>query len=252
VAMVNGHQLSCREHGAGPAVLLVHGTAAAVWGDLPERLSGFRVIDYDRRGFGASAGEPGASLSQHADDAAGLLVALAASPAVVVGWSIGGIIALELAVKRPELVAALVVVDSPLHAKRHPRPRMVAAIGAATVLSRLGRHESGGRRFLRWACGDGFERLPPGARDPMLANGRAIVAELAHGTGEHLDREQLAAIDRPVIWLGAADSDAAFRSAARRAAREIPVVELREVDRSGHVMQYDRPDAIADAVRALA
>src|SRR4051812_29686021 len=124
--------MEARVSGDGSPVLLIHGTAAAVWGEVPERLAaaGHQVIDYDRRGFGASAGEPGAALRDHVADAAALLEG---RPARVVGWSIGGVIGLELAVAHPELVRGLVIVDAPLHAKRHPRPRMLAAIARAQL-----------------------------------------------------------------------------------------------------------------------
>src|SRR5262245_28798591 len=86
--------LAWREKGAGPPVLFIHGTAADVWDGLFDRVAGgCRAIRYDRRGFGASAHRPLQDLSRHAEDAAGLMKALDATGAIVVGWSIGGIIA---------------------------------------------------------------------------------------------------------------------------------------------------------------
>jgi pimeloyl-ACP methyl ester carboxylesterase len=253
-AAIDATGLSYREQGAGTPVVLIHGTAASTWGDLPDRLAGYRVVAYDRRGFGASGGEPGISLSDHATDAAELLTALDAAPAIVVGWSIGGVIALELTAARPELVSGLVIVEAPLHAKRHPRPRMVAAIVAAQLLGRAGRPQPGARRFLDWACrnvaaGRGLDCVPEGARAAMLDNGAAIVAELGGGTGEHLGAAALAAIEAPIVWLVGGDSDPAFGAAARRAAAALPSAEFRTVPGSAHAMQFDRPDAIVDAIR---
>jgi 3-oxoadipate enol-lactonase len=255
-ATINGTGLSCREKGVGPSIVLIHGTAASTWGELPDRLCGRRVIEYDRAGFGASEGEEGASLTRHARDAAQLLTALEAGPAIVVGWSIGGVIALELAANRPELVSGLVVIEAPLHAKRHPRPRMVAALVGAQALGRAGRPERGARRFLQWACrntatGRGLQDLPSDARAAMLDNGAAIVAELRGGTGEHIGPAELAAIGAPIIWLVGSDSEPAFGAAARRAASLLPRCELREVARSAHAMQFDRPDAIVEAVQTI-
>ena len=89
--------LSYRESGSGePAVLLVHGTAAALWGDLADRLApAHRVVDYDRRGYGGSHGPAPQSITEHTADAVGLLDRLGIGSAVVVGWSVGGIIALD-------------------------------------------------------------------------------------------------------------------------------------------------------------
>lgn len=128
------------------AVLLIHGTAPATWGEVPARLAAHRVIAYDRRGF--EGGPLAHDLSEHARDAADRIGVV---PAVVVGWSIGGVIALELACRRPDLVRALVLLEPPFRAKRRPRPAMVRAIAGATVLGKRGRPQDGAERFLRWA-----------------------------------------------------------------------------------------------------
>jgi pimeloyl-ACP methyl ester carboxylesterase len=254
---VDGTPLEVRVAGEGPATLLIHGTAAAIWGSLVSELArSGSVIDYDRRSFGSSRHAPLADLSQHASDAAALLVELRAGPTVVVGWSIGGIVALELAARRPELVAGLVLIEPPLHAKRHPRPKMLRAILAGTILERLRRPEAAAHRFLRWALSrtDGpsdLERLEPAIRRRLMDNAAAIARELAAGTGEHLRPATLAGIQAPAIVLVGDRSDGVFRSAARRVAAAIPHAELITVERSGHLMQLDRPDAVVSAVERL-
>jgi pimeloyl-ACP methyl ester carboxylesterase len=253
---VDGVDLDYEERGAGPPVLLIHGTAARLWGDVPGELAtSARVIDYDRRSFGASVHPPVTDLTRHRDDAAALLDALGATPAVVVGWSIGGVIALALALSRPDLVRALVLIEPPLHAKRRPTAAMLRAIVTAQLLGRLGRSEAGAGAFLRWAAGrrdgvDDLTRVPADWRSAMMSNAAAIVAELRGGTGEHLPRERLAAIRVPVTVLAGSESDPVFGACARRLADTIPGAALTEVAGSGHVMQRDRPDAIVAAARA--
>ena len=200
---VDGVELDYEEHGSGPPVLLVHGTAARVWGDLPDRLAACgRAIHYDRRSFGRSTHPPLADLAGHRRDAAALLDALDAAPAVVVGWSIGGVLALDLAVADPAKVRGLVLIEPPLHAKRRPTPRMARAVVGGQLLGRLGRPKAGAETFLRWAlrrrAGNGdLERIPPEWRAAMLANAAAIVRELAAGTGEHIPPEGLAGVRVP-------------------------------------------------------
>jgi pimeloyl-ACP methyl ester carboxylesterase len=116
-----GVRLSYTEQGEGAAVLLVHGLAAdaAAMAPLGAGLAGAgaRVIAYDRRGYGASgAPEPygGTTVEEQAEDAAALLDAVGAAPALVVGDGFGGLIALDLARRHRRLVRGVVVSDPPL------------------------------------------------------------------------------------------------------------------------------------------
>jgi pimeloyl-ACP methyl ester carboxylesterase len=257
-ASIDGASIAYAETGSGPPVLLIHGTAAALWAELPEQLAdvGHRVIAYDRRSFGGSQQPPVSDLNRHVRDAAALLETLDAAPATVVGWSMGGVIALALAIARPELVSALVLIEPPLHAKRHPSPRMMAGIVRAKVLERRGRPEEGAEAFSRWATrersgGSTFEKAPPEIRELVLSNSEAILAELDGGTGEEITREALAEIACPVVCLLGTNSDQAYEGAAKRLARRLPSVQLVTIEGAGHVMPLDAPGAIVDAVASV-
>ena len=83
------------------------------------RAAGARAIAYDRRGYGASgAPEPYAAttVQEQSEDAAALLPALGAAPAVLVGEGFGALVVLELLVRRPQLASAAVLADPPLFA----------------------------------------------------------------------------------------------------------------------------------------
>src|SRR3954471_23808387 len=142
-------QLAYEERGSGPPVLLVHGTGGAVWDPLPELLAaaGLRAISYHRRGFGASACAPIKDPPRHTADAAALLERLDAAPAIVVGHSMGGVISLDLAIRHPELVRALVVVEPPLHLKTHPSVKMMCELIGAQILRRRRGDELAAERF---------------------------------------------------------------------------------------------------------
>jgi pimeloyl-ACP methyl ester carboxylesterase len=241
---------------ADPPVLLVHGTAAALWGELPARLAArHRVLDYDRRGYGGSDGPPPASLTEHTADAVALLDRIAVRRVVVVGWSVGGIVALDLAVRFPDRVLGLVLVEPPLHAKRHPTPRMLRGVLGGVLHGRRD-PRAGADRFLRWALHDTTTRtpqdaLPAGWWEQSLDNGAAIVHEIGLGTGEHLAASDLRGLAVPTVVLHGDRSDRALRAAARRTARAVPGARLEAVSGSGHAMQADRPDAIVAAVESL-
>jgi pimeloyl-ACP methyl ester carboxylesterase len=254
---VEGTQLGVADLGSGKPVLLVHGTAASVWGDVPSMLARtHRVLVYDRRSFGTSIHPPLADLSRHASDAAAVLRTKAALPAIVVGWSIGGVIALELALRHPELVKALVLLEPPLHAKRRPSLGMVRAILGAKVLGRWRSPRAGASAFLHWAFtrshgGNDLANAPGAWREEILANGAAIVRELDAGTGEHLSTEQLADLRLPIRWLLGAESQPAFAKPAHRAKRYLKNLVVEQVDGAGHCIQWDRPDAVVGIVEHL-
>jgi pimeloyl-ACP methyl ester carboxylesterase len=98
--------------GAGPAVVLVHGHPfdRTMWRPQLTPLvdAGFRVVAPDLRGYGTSRATAGAvAMSELADDVAGLLQQLGIEKAAVVGLSMGGLVAMELALAAPSSIWAL-------------------------------------------------------------------------------------------------------------------------------------------------
>jgi pimeloyl-ACP methyl ester carboxylesterase len=174
--------LHTETRGRGPAVLLIAGAG----GDA-EELAGvaaaladqFTVTTYDRRGNSRSprpAGWVQTSLDEQADDAAALLAAFGQRPAVVVGTSAGGSIALEVALRHPDAVRAAIVHEPPILAGTSNPQAVTADLGA---LISQGMAAGGPRAamelFLRWAAGDtAFASLDPADRDRYLDNGEVF------------------------------------------------------------------------------
>jgi 3-oxoadipate enol-lactonase len=149
-ASVNGIELYYEEHGNGPALLLIPGLGAdtRLFGGVIEPLAASsHVVVFDPRGGGRSDKPPGPyTIAQMADDAAGLLDVLGIERAVVVGYSMGGRIALSLALDHSTRVRRLVL----------------AATSASTPPSRL--------LSRRWLALEVLSRLPtPGDRQPRWA-----------------------------------------------------------------------------------
>ena len=137
--------LAVQRRGSGRPVLLIHGGGedADLLAGQAEGLAaaGFEVITYDRRGTGRSGREnwPGGGAEQHADDAADLLRALSVGPAIVVGLSSGGVIALALAARHQELVDRVVAWEPPA-AGVLPYGDAITAEIMAPVLAYLDEH----------------------------------------------------------------------------------------------------------------
>jgi len=100
--------LPFRTVGAGPVLLLIHGAAedAEMLEPLARAFAGVsrRVAWYDRRGTGATprAGWPAGGVAQHADDAAAIVRELGGT-AQVMGFSSGGVVAMAMADRHPDL-----------------------------------------------------------------------------------------------------------------------------------------------------
>lgn len=112
-APVGDIELYYEESGSGDPLLLIMGLAADSVAWMMQReafAAGYRTIVFDNRGVGRSSKPAGPySIAQMADDTAGLLAALDVERAHVVGVSMGGMIAQELALRHPARVRSLVL-----------------------------------------------------------------------------------------------------------------------------------------------
>jgi len=116
---VNGTRLYCEITGAAdaPVVVFVHGFSldTRMWDGQVEAFAGwYRVVRYDLRGFGRSAVPEAGVPYRHDEDLIGLLDTLGIERAVLVGLSMGGAVALNVVLRHPERVSALVLAASVL------------------------------------------------------------------------------------------------------------------------------------------
>lgn len=90
------------------------GTDLRMWDKVTPAFAGrYRLIRYDKRGHGLSDCPPGPyALRDHTNDLAGLLAHLQVGPAILIGDSVGGMIALDFAAAHPQQVKALVLCDT--------------------------------------------------------------------------------------------------------------------------------------------
>jgi pimeloyl-ACP methyl ester carboxylesterase len=237
----NGIDLYYQEHGEGAPILCIHGTSssALVWGPSLEELGKRgRCIGYDRRGcFRSERPEPYESthVTDHADDAAALLDALSATPAVVIGRSYGGETALMLAQRFPDKVRALALLEPAALTLDPEAEAWAETLRQRVVRAAANDPASVARVFLGIVAGDEvWNSCPPALRDMFTGNGPAILAELS-GSGLDLTVGELSEIEQPTLLVSAQDSPEIFRRVDDRLAEALPHPE-RTLVGGGHLI----------------
>jgi 2-succinyl-6-hydroxy-2,4-cyclohexadiene-1-carboxylate synthase len=222
-------------------VVLVHGFTQTVasWGPVAERLAGrFEVVRVDLPGHGGSGG-----VRVGFEEAAGLVGETGGGGAYV-GYSLGGRLCLRLALDRPGLVPALVLIGASPGID-DPGGRAERRAADEALARRIER--DGVAAFLdHWLAGPLFATLPAQAagREERLANTAEGLAyalrRLGTGAQEPL-WDRLDELRRPVL-LVAGERDAKFAGIARDMAAAIgPAARVELVPGAGHAVHLERP-----------
>jgi 3-oxoadipate enol-lactonase len=241
-------ELFYEDTGHGEPVLLLHGLggSTADWAPQVEALAPrYRVLGLDARGSGRSRDRrhPAGpfSVKQFADDAARLLDALGAAPAHVVGLSLGGMIAFQLAVDHPRCVRTLTIVNSvPALVPRTlaERLRLGLRLGVARLFGPAGMARLLVRRLfphpeqapLRWRF---LEAMARNDKRAYVASQRALVGWSV------LDR--IGAIEAPVLVV-ASERDYWPVADKEAYARRMKRAEVAVVADAGHALPIEAPD----------
>jgi pimeloyl-ACP methyl ester carboxylesterase len=231
-----------------PAIVLIHATrlSRGLWHAQLQGLSGaFRVIALDLPGHGALRDRPFvwddalATIAQVVDEAAG-------GRAIVGGLSLGGYLAMDLAIRHPERVAGLVISGSSAEPRGLLMPasiRVLARVMEATSTARL---EQLNREWFR-------RRYPAPMANAILAGGFAFgggADALRQLTGRAF-RGRLGAYPGPTLILNG-QFDPPFRLGAggfAAAATDARIVTIRGAT---HLVNLDRPSAYSAALGRFA
>lgn len=233
--------------GTGDPVLLLHGlgSSTADWAaQVPVLARHYRTLTLDVRGHGAS-GKPAGPyrIADFAADAASALAAAGVTePAHMVGISMGGMVALELAAEAPELVRSLVILNSGPEVRASSLTQNLQ-IMQRRLFSRLLSQRATGRRIAR--------RLFPAPAQASLRAGMelrwaandkraycaALEAILAWSVANRLSE-----IRQPTLVISG-DRDYTSVDAKRAWASRMPNARVAVLADSGHASSIDQPDA---------
>ncbi len=253
---IDGTRIRLIDSGApsATAVVFIHGIGASLYTwrhQLPAVVgAGYRVVALDNRGFGFSEKPAhGYTTAAYAHLVVALLDSLGISSAVLVGHSMGGAIAAEVAAAHPDRVRGMVLIDAAGFGMRWPGVLKIArwpVIGAIATAFR-GRWITG--RILRSTFADP-RKVSEADVDQYYAPvpgpdyGRALRGVLREFRFDTLGGGRLAAVQTPtlVLW-GDADRWIPLHDGTRFA-KELPRSEFVIVERAGHNAHEESPDQV--------
>jgi esterase len=240
--------LHYEEYGSGAPILCVHGTgsSAVLWRDAAAELAKRgRTIIYDRRGFSRSERpEPFVTdVNQQTDDAAALIGALGAAPAIVIGRSYGGETAIDLALRYPHRVRALALLEAALLSLSEEATRWASRLAEKVFAAAEEDMTTVAETFLRAVAGDeAWEAFPEPAKRMFTGNGPAILAELRGGFPA-IDTNLLGTIVQPTLLVASKDSPPTFAEVTKRMAEAMPSARLDWVE-GGHLINPAHPTVL--------
>jgi pimeloyl-ACP methyl ester carboxylesterase len=249
------------EAGSGPGVVLVNGwtLSGLVWpADFVESVaSTFRVVRMDNRGTGQRRSDRCLfTIADLADDVRDVIEAADLDRPTVLGFSLGGMIAAELALRWPDHVGGLVLVSA-----RPPSPARVG--GRPGIVGRALTPPSTDRPLAdqfreRWArvAAPGFADRHPERLEEMASAAlapvtpRRTVLGQARAVGGWRGAHRLGTLAVPCTVVHGALDPLSPAENGRRLAALIPDAGYVELDGVGHLVPQEAPQRLADIVTA--
>ncbi len=257
---VNGTELYYEEHGNGAeTVVFSHGLlwSCRMFDKQVDALKDrYRVIAYDHRGQGQSAiAADGYDMDTVSEDAAALIRALNAAPCHFVGLSMGGFVGMRLAVRHPELLRSLVLMETSADAEPSenvPKYKLLNFIGRWLGFSLVA------DRVMPIMFGKTFLTDP--ARAEERAHWRKV---LINNNRIGTTRAVLGVVNRPSFYdeldkiktrtlILVGDEDVATVPAkSERMLARLPNAQMQIIPKAGHSSSVEQPEAVNAALLAF-
>ena len=248
------HSVRTGKRGA-PLVVLVHavGVDLTYWGDQIEMLqASYDVVAYDLPGHGGSA-KPAKNFgfTDAVETLTKVITDADAGPAHIVGLSVGGMIAQNLALARPALVRSLTLVDTTstfpdaVRTAFHDRARLTRAEGMGAVLKQT---------LERWFT-EGFIQRRPDVIDRVTRTLLADDPEIHAGMWEMIatldTAPRLANLNTPTLVMVGEHDPSTPVAASRAIAERIPGSVLRIVPGASHMAPLEKPTLVNDILQGF-
>jgi len=245
----NGLRLAYTLCGQGSDVVFLHGWMCnrTFWQRQCRELAGrnFRCTAVDFRGHGDSDTPAGGySIEQLAADLSAMMATLGIGPAVIVGHSMGGMVAQHFCLERPEQTAALVLVAT---IASDAEDRLISK-RIASDATRMGFARAFDRHFDAWFAPGAPESVRGWVKRQMRATPDDLGLELVSDYSRFDLTGRLGEIRRPALVIGTRSDDSAPPGESRRLAGLIPGARLALIEDCGHFPMLEKPESLSRAL----
>lgn len=256
IASTDGTAISFEREGAGPPLLLVHGTSASGkrWARvLPRLQEAFTVYTMDRRGRGASSDAAAYDVAREFEDVAAVANAIDA-PVNLLGHSFGAMCSIEAALQVKQL-RRLVLYEPPMPVHGSPAAPDSDNMQRLEACMRAGDREGVLAIFFREMNGmpaaqfEQFKTLPEWTA--RLAAAHTLPRELQAVDSYRFDAARFARLEVPVLLMLGGDSSDYFRAAIDMVAAALPNARKTVLPGQRHVAMDTAPDLFVDEVLAF-
>lgn len=251
------------ERGTGPrVVVLLHsgGMSSRQWRGLMDVLSPtFRVIAVDFLGSGRSPPWRDGTPFELATEVDAVLESVPTdAPVHFVGHSYGASIALQIAARRPDLVASLALYEPVvlgLVREAGDEDALAELRTLDATLTSEGDAAGGTEPWLRgfvdyWSGRGAWDSLPPPSRAGFLAAGAKVFCEVRALLGDRTPSAHYRRLTMPTLLMSGARSPIAERRAMQRLAEAMPSAIVRVFEAAGHMGPLTHMTAVNEAIAA--
>lgn len=275
---LNNYSFHYQEKGKGDCLVFVHGSASdyRTWENQIETFSdSYRCVSYSRRyHWPNKVIEKGQdySMLQHVDDLESFLNFIGQIPVHLVGHSYGAFISLLLALRKPELIASLVLAEPPvlsLYVSDPPRPKELGRLfltkpGLALAIIKFGLkgiapalkafrkndREAALKSLGKAILGNkAFFRLTPERKEQARKN--LIEAEIEGSGFPPLDRDRIRHIEIPSLLISAKNSPKIFHFLIKELQELLPNKTRVIIPDASHIMHEDNPEYYNSALQTF-
>ena len=262
---VNGVRLSYMEQGSGEPAVFVHGAPSDLrtWEPVREGVAKkYRFIAYTQRYFGTEPWPDDGknfSIATLAGDLATFITSLDAGPVHLVGWSYGGVVAMQAAVKNPSLVRSLILYEASVasmlptdsaegKAAREDRAKLLAPVIAAAKAGDAVQAAKLLQEAVYQLPPGEFDRFPQDRQTRVLDNARTLPLVFAAPPPPVITCDMLKSFARPTLVMRGEKTQAFYTLIAEAIGKCVPGAQLVALPNVNHDGPRRDPAAFSAAV----